>query len=236
MSLVGRHFNIIRSFGPYIMKSTISDELHGILLSKANKVRKDEKLKRQNDYRKALAGNLSEEYSYANALTHEEDRIVHEELTWLASQFTKFSKEVLLKNDLVREPKDLILKKPVWVNFMKSGEWNPSHNHTDDISCVTYLQVPKEIEEENRSSELSSKSNTPCAGKLEFSYGDEIGYSSTGVSINPREKDIYFFPAKLHHLVYPFKSKKERISVSANFADKIMALRNLHASTSKRDI
>ena len=42
-------------------------------------------------------------------------------------------------------------------------------------------------------------------------------------------KDIYIFPAKLHHLVYPFKSKVERISVSVNFADKINAMRNLQA-------
>ena len=33
----------------------------------------------------------------------------------------------------------------------------------------------------------------------------------------PVEKDLYIFPAKLRHLVYPFKSKTERISVSVNF-------------------
>ena len=39
----------------------------------------------------------------------------------------------------------------------------------------------------------------------------------------PREKDIYFFSARLNHLVYPFKSKVERVSVSYNFADKTYA-------------
>ena len=29
--------------------------------------------------------------------------------------------------------------------FYETGEWNPVHNHTGDISCVTYLKVPKEI-------------------------------------------------------------------------------------------
>ena len=38
-----------------------------------------------------------------------------------------------------------------------------------------------------------------------------------------------FFPAQLSHLVYPFKSKVERISVSVNFADKIDAEQNLKA-------
>ena len=192
MSLVGRQFNITRNFGPYIVRSTISDELHKILLDTAYKIRKDKKLKKDNDYRKSLAGNLTEEYSYANAFTAKQEKIVEEEF-------------------LALEPNQIILQKPVWVNFMKAGEWNPVHNHTGDLSCVTYLKVPKEIEEENKTSELSSKSNTPSAGKLEFQYGDHIGYCNTGMMMNPKEKDIYIFPAKLHHMVYPFKSKVERI-------------------------
>ena len=228
MSLVGREFNITRNFGPYILRSTISDELHKILLDTANKIRKNKKLKKDNDYRKALAGNLTEEYSYANAFTTKEDKIVDEELRWLASNFTKFAKTAI-GTDHSLEPNQIIMHKPVWVNFMKEGEWNPAHNHTGDISCVTYLKVPKEIEEENKTSELSSKSNTPTAGKIEFQYGDHIGYCSTGMITNPREKDIFIFPAKLHHQVYPFKSKTERISVSVNFADKVSAMRNLQA-------
>ena len=228
MSLIGRQFNIHRNFGPYIIRSTISDELHKILLDTANKVRKNKKLKKDNDYRKSLAGNLTEEYSYANAFTPKQEKIVEEELVWLASQYTKFSKQVLGKA-LGIEPKDIIMQRPVWVNFMKQGEWNPVHNHIGDISCVMYLKVPKEIQEENYTSELSSKSNTPSAGKIEFSFGDDIGYCNTGVMMNPKEKDIYFFPAKLSHMVYPFKSKTERISVSVNFSDKVNAMRNLQA-------
>ena len=228
MSLVGREFNIHRNFGPYVVRSTISDELHKILVDTANKIRKNKKLKKDNDYRKNLAGNLTEEYSYANAFTAKEEKIVEEELVWLASEFTKLSNKIIHQN-LSREPKDIIMQKPVWVNFMKEGEWNPIHNHTGDLSCVTYLQVPDEIKEENNSSDTSSKSNTPSAGKLEFNYGDQIGYCNTGCIMSPREKDIYIFPAKLHHSVYPFKSKVERISVSVNFADKVNAMRNLQA-------
>ena len=228
MSLVGREFNVHRNFGPYIVRSTISDELHKILLDTANKIRKNKKLKKDNDYRKNLAGNLTEEYSYANAFTAKEEKIVEEELVWLASEFTKLSNKIIHQN-LSREPKDIIMQKPVWVNFMKEGEWNPIHNHTGDLSCVTYLQVPDEIKEENNSSDTSSKSNTPSAGKLEFNYGDQIGYCNTGCIMSPREKDIYIFPAKLHHSVYPFKSKVERISVSVSFADKVNAMRNLQA-------
>ena len=41
MSLIGREIKWFRHFGPYIVKSTISDELHGILLKSANKIRKE---------------------------------------------------------------------------------------------------------------------------------------------------------------------------------------------------
>ena len=58
---------------------------------------------------------------------------------------------------------------------------------------------------------------TPTAGKIEFLYGEDIGFTRSGFIRQPREKDLYIFPAKLRHLVYPFKSKTERISVSVNF-------------------
>jgi len=228
MSLENRQFIVSRQFGPYICKSQISDELHKILLNTANKIRKNKKTRKTNDYRKRLAGNLSEEYSYENQFSPKAEEIVDKELCWLASMYTKFSKQAI-NMDLSVEPEDIVMQKPVWVNFMKQGEWNPAHAHTGDISCVMYLQVPLEIQLENHKSKSSMNSNTPSAGKIEFTYGDSIGYSNTGVMMNPKVKDIFLFPAKLKHMVYPFKSKTERISVSVNFADKKVAMRNLQA-------
>ena len=226
MKIKERYCEWFKPFGPYILKTTISDELHKILLDSAYKVRENKKLKNKNDYRKKLAGNLSEEYSYSNIFTKEQEEFVDKEFTWLGSVYTKASIEALGK-DLSLQPNEVSLLKPVWVNFMKSGEWNPKHTHTGDISCVTYLKVPKEISEENNKGNTSSKSNTPCAGRIEFLYGEHIDYSTTGRMIEPKEKDIYLFPARLFHSVYPFKSKTERISVSCNFANKLKSLKYL---------
>ena len=216
MSLVGRQFKSEGCFGPYIVMTTISDELHKILLDTAYKIKKNKKLKKENDYRYKLAGNIAEEYSYTNAFTPREREIANEELNWCVSQYTKLSKQYLGR-DLGKEPDEIVMLEPLWVNFMKQGEWNPSHNHTGDISMVTYLKVPKEISEENTKEENVKKSNTPTAGKIEFLYGEDIGFTRSGFIRQPREKDLYIFPAKLRHLVYPFKSKTERISVSVNF-------------------
>ena len=227
MSLVGREIKpLTQRMGPFICLTSISDETHDILLSVANKIRKNKKLKKDNDYRKRLAGNIKEEYSYANAFTQKQKNIVYEELLWLASNYTKMASSYNGKK-YGCEPDQIFLQEPIWVNFMKSGEWNPAHAHSGDISCVAYLKVPKEIEEENKTTEESSKSNTPSAGRIEFTYGEDIGYTVSGAMYTPREKDMIIFPAKLNHMVYPFQSKQERISISVNFSDIRRAKLNL---------
>ena len=75
MSLIGREMRYHTPFGPVIMHSTISDELHEILLRTANQLRDGTHPNknintRTNDYRGRLAGCLSEEYSYHKAFTH----------------------------------------------------------------------------------------------------------------------------------------------------------------------
>jgi|TARA_B100000959_G_C14881647_1_gene582789 hypothetical protein len=235
MSTVGRNFNWKRPFGPSILQTTISDELCDIFLSVGNRIRKDKLKKQKLDSRKKLAGNLSEEYGYSFddgkdlhlEFSKKQLEIVSEELKWLASQYTKLvmprgSKDPFSDKPNILEVEDIKLVHPLWINYMKQGEWNPIHNHLGLISCVMYLKVPKEIREENdpvKGTELSKKSNTPTAGKIEFSYGSHMPFSKSGITYTPKEKDVYFFPAKLTHQVYPFTSKTERISVSCNFKD-----------------
>ena len=50
MTNITRPFETFR-LGPVIMKTIISDDLHRILLNVSNKIRKNIKLKSQNDYR-----------------------------------------------------------------------------------------------------------------------------------------------------------------------------------------
>ena len=236
MSIAGREFNWRKPFGPLIVQSTISDELHKILLSVGNRIR-SKKSKEDYDYRERLAGNLSEEYGYGYdrkiikdgktadlkiAFSKKQFHIVEEELRWLAASYTRIcyeQKNTDSKKDIWK-PEELKIAHPLWINYMKQGEWNPVHNHTGLISCVIYLQVPPEISEENDKrfgTESSKKTNTPSAGKIEFSFGSHTEFGKSGIMYTPQEKQIYIFPAKLNHHVYPFKSKVERISVSCNF-------------------
>ena len=234
MSEEKRQVNWINPFGPIIMETTISDKLHEILLTRADQLREGrhpnpEINVKTNDYRARLAGCLSEEYSYQGALTTDEDEYVTNELCTLASAYTKSAIDAgKIQKSEHRAPNQLIMQKPVWVNYMKAGEWNPSHNHTGDISCVTYLKVPKEINDENEKGEHTKVSNTPSAGRIEFQFGNVgMKYSSGGYIRTPEEKKIFFFPAALSHMVYPFKSDTERVSMSVNFSDRINAQETL---------
>ena len=222
-------------FGPIIMESRISDQLHNILLTRADQLREgrhpnSEINRKTNDYRAKLAGCLSEEYSYKGAFTQEEDRIITNELCSLASAYTQSAINAgKIQEHGHRAPDQLIMQKPVWVNYMKAAEWNPAHNHTGKISCVMYLKVPKELEEENKRAEHTSKGNTPSAGKIEFQYCNTgMPYASGGYIRTPEDKQIFFFPARLSHMVYPFKSDVERVSVSVNFADRLEAEMDLN--------
>jgi len=228
MSIEGRQIDWTVPFGPVIMETTISDELHSTLLNRADQLRDgthpNSNINTEtNDYRGRLAGCLSEEYSYDKAFTKEEAKMIEDEFCFLAAHYTNAAHQAnKIKKRFVRQPNEIIMQKPVWVNFMKSNEWNPAHNHTGKISCVTYLRVPKEIEEENEKADHTKRSNTPSAGRIEFSFGNSgMSFSSGGWIRTPKEKQIFFFPAQLSHMVYPFQADTERVSVSVNFDDRI---------------
>ena len=112
--------------------------------------------------------------------------------------------------------KNLRLADPIWVNFMKAGEWNPSHFHHGVISLVAYLSVPPEIKIEREEAEHSIKSNQPTAGKIQWTYGESMHFSQTYYTATPQEGQVWLFPADLKHMVYPFKSDVERVSISCN--------------------
>lgn len=101
----------------------------------------------------------------------------------------------------------------LWINFMKQGDFNPPHRHDGDFSFVLYLQVPKEIQEENKIFE--GRGTGP--GTISFLYGEDKKGIKTSHGIDPYENHMYIFQAGLTHCVPPFKSDVERISVSGNW-------------------
>ena len=101
-----------------------------------------------------------------------------------------------------------------WVNYMKAGESNPNHVHTEcDLSSVLYLKIPKGLKKENE--QYIGTSRGP--GVVNFTYGDVRPYNTIEHSFMPEVGQFFIFPFNLEHSVNSFKSKGERISLATNF-------------------
>jgi hypothetical protein len=96
----------------------------------------------------------------------------------------------------------------------RAGEFNPTHQHTGDLSVVVYIDIPPAIAEENKNRHSEIKS--PVAGVIAFIHGDETFWHRSIDHHQPETGDILIFPSSLKHEVYPFKSDVERISMSFN--------------------
>ena len=101
-----------------------------------------------------------------------------------------------------------------WVNFMKAGEFNPPHIHSNcDFSSVLFITVPEKLKKENK--KFVGTGGGP--GAIEFIYGEAQPHSIGCKKHFPEEGDFFIFAATLSHFVSPFMSKTERISIGANF-------------------
>ena len=106
----------------------------------------------------------------------------------------------------------------MWVNYQREGEFNPIHDHSGIYSFVIWMKIPYTHEEQNRNP-IAAGSNSKKIGVFEVTYSDLLGaHQSWGFEMDPKmEGTMLFFPASLHHVVYPFYNcDKDRISVSGN--------------------
>jgi hypothetical protein len=160
-------------------------------------------------------------------------------LTWgpcvVKMKMTDDFHELLLKEAKASHPNDKpsnnkYLIKALWVNFQKQHEFNPPHDHSDELSFVAYLKIPKEIKEEYDN--YKGKSSGP--GGISFIYGEGNRQAITYQAHFPEEKDLFIFPAWLKHYVAPFRSDVERISVSGNITSSI-PIKNLQPIEPKNE-
>ena len=104
----------------------------------------------------------------------------------------------------------------MWINYMKAGDFNPSHIHSypADLSFVFFIKTDEQILEENKQHKGTDSGAGP--GSLSFHWGEPVEGMIYTKSFVPEEGDLIIFPAKLRHMVYPFKSNAERVSIAGN--------------------
>lgn len=181
-------------WGPFLYKTKIEkEELEKIkLLCKKDKAK---------DYRENLAGFIKNEYE-----------IDKEKLFPIISPYVESYLRASCEHYGLTYVKTIHLESS-WVNYMTKFESNPLHDHSDDLSFVLFIKVPKKLYKEIN--ENKSKS-TP--GSLIFiNQLKKNNFSINTHTFIPNESDFFIFPASLHHYVNHFQSGGERISVSGNF-------------------
>jgi hypothetical protein len=101
----------------------------------------------------------------------------------------------------------------MWINYMSNGDFNPWHEHSQDLSFVFFVKTDEQILEENKQHKGTDKVGP---GSLTFHWGEPQEGMIHHKSFVPNVGDLMIFPAKLRHMVYPFKSTGQRISIAGN--------------------
>lgn len=155
------------------------------------------------DFRKSLAGQLEHEYKI--------DHNKLEEILRTELEAYKFAYKQHHGNALRDNQKIKVVS--AWVNYMQAGDFNPPHiHHSCDLSAVLYLDIPQKLKDENK----NDISNGGGPGDIVFFLSGSAGDMVNQHQIFPRDYSMFIFPFNLTHLVNPYKSKVERVSVAFN--------------------
>ena len=195
-------FEILKIFGPSILKVTIPDEILESLNNYVDKITIDENKIKNLNHGNNLVGDVTQEFVLENDIMQSSGwgnflgKLVYE---WVKIETgKKITKFTIQKSWIVRQFKN---------------EYNPIHWHNGHISGAGYLKIPNSFgkhvqEKENREYK---------GGNLELINGTRMFMSNSTFSIVPKVGDFYFFPNYLMHTVYPFKgTDEERRSISFN--------------------
>jgi len=160
------------------------------------------------NFRKNLAGHIKDEFEIDNKKL---ESILDKYLDNYKNCFFNFYKRDI--NFYVNS---------AWVNFMKAGEFNPVHTHSNcDLSAVLFLSIPDEIKKENMNFEGNKNvSNVVGPGVIQFITSAPRENFITEKSFLPDRGDLFIFPYNLLHYVAPFKANVERVSVAFNLKEK----------------
>jgi len=194
-------FEILKPFGPSIVKVTIPDQIIVEMNKYVDDLSKDENKMLKLDHGKYLAGNVKQEFRL--------DIEFMKKIRW-AEFLGKSCQRWLLEGHDIRIKKfDIIAS---WIVRQFKNDYNPIHYHGGDISGVGYLKVPEDM---GNTAQKAKKVNHN--GKLILIDGSKKFVCNPSYIITPKVGDFYFFPSYMMHTVYPFfNTSEERRSVSFN--------------------
>ena len=195
-------FEILRPFGPSIVKMKIPNEIVVEMNKYTDEIIKDEIKSNILDHGNKLVGNVHQEILLDTAFM--------KKIKWgefLANACRKW----IEKDDSRKKLKKFEIIKS-WIVRQFKHEYNPIHWHSGHISGVGYLKVPK-----NLGLTVQKNKNINGNGKLELIDGSKKLFAKPVYTVTPGEGELYLFPNYMMHAVYPFSdTDEERRSVSFN--------------------
>ena len=108
--------------------------------------------------------------------------------------------------------KDVILDN-AWINDQSEGEYQVIHRHSGQLSiglsCIIFLKVPDFGEEYTHEEQ-------PMNGRTSLVSNSGGLFNNSNITINPKVGSMFVFPYDIQHVVYPFRGKGIRRSMSLN--------------------
>jgi hypothetical protein len=210
---------VMYPFGPPIYRCEIDHKIVDELIAEGQRTRKD----KDKDFRGQLAGNMKAGTSVVypadanNVVRNNADRAI------VGKVFEFF--EILQSNYGPDWPNiqklmqgqaggmGALRLQHLWINFQRTGDFNPLHSHGGEFSFVIFGDIDEDIFTEG-----VPETNSKQAGQLLFQYGENITkLQMTSFAVKPYKGLMYVFPAALQHMVAPFYKDFERISISGNY-------------------
>jgi len=194
-------FEILKPFGPSIVKVTIPSQILIEINKYIDDLSEDENQMLKLDHGNYLAGNVTQEFRL--------DVDFMKKIKWAEFLGKSCQKWMLEGHNIKIKKFDIIAS---WVVKQFKNDYNPIHYHSGEISGVGYLKVPKDM---GNTIQKSKKVNHN--GKLVLIDGSKKFVCNPTYVVTPKVGDFYFFPSYMMHTVYPFSNtSEERRSVSFN--------------------
>ena len=190
---------LFRPFGPSILETDMPKDLISNINNYVEKIAKDEKKSKDLDMGDKLVGQVTQEISLEKSFYENHFKSF---LTEAVESYIHLITQKKVKNFKLGE---------CWIVRQYENEYNPNHYHSGHLSGVGYLKLPESFGEQEQSTKTNNKN-----GMIEFVHGSTMFLSRSQMFVKPAVGKFYIFPHYLMHLVYPFKGKGERRSISFN--------------------
>tara|TARA_B100000427_G_scaffold136887_1_gene113750 strand:+ start:489 stop:1130 length:642 start_codon:yes stop_codon:yes gene_type:complete len=195
-------YQVIKHFGPSILKVKIPEEIVDKLNHYIDDIVKNKEKSLKLDHGNNLVGDVTQEFLL--------EKDFMKNVGWTEFLANCVARWILLETEKKITKFNLISS---WVVRQFENEYNPIHWHGGHISGAGFLKVPSSLGKHTQ--EKNSKIYE--GGRLQLINGSRMFMSHSTFNIAPKVGDFYFFPNYMMHTVYPFKgTNEERRSISFN--------------------